>query len=703
MTDRMPFLLEIGVEEIPHWMIEPALGEMERMFKAFTEEARLESGGLRLDATPRRLVLRVAQLEAGQQNREELVLGPPKSAGAGAAAGFAKKNQVAVESLETEVTPKGEYFALRRKVSGRSARELLAEALPAMIAKIPWPKAMYWTGKDGVRFIRPIRWIACLMGDQVVEFEIAGVRSGALSRGHRRLGADEIAFDHSNYEERLKKNGVILNSTERRKKIETGIRKLLKGTGFELVRDEALLSDLVYLTEFPTPILGEFDAKFLDLPREVLTTVMRHHQRYFTLKSADGRMAPAFVAVMNIKSDRQGFVRKGNERVLEARFNDARFFWDVDQQKHLKDRVEDLSAVTFQARLGSYRDKTAGIESGAARIAKALNTDPQVVRRAATLSKADLVTEMVKELTELQGVMGGLYARSQGESEDVAQAVYEHYMPQSMEEKIPASIHGQVLSVADKLDTLEGCFALGMTPTGSKDPLGLRRAAQGVVKVLVEGRLALNLKEAIAAGAEETHRLFVSKGMAGYGGARGEDGVLEWNRQLWDFLQDRMRYYFREVRGFAYDEVNAVMAAAPETLPDMEDRLFALKMVRQTENFEPLAASFKRIRNILRQAAWTGGEVQESLFADPAERELHTAVSEAKREVERLMAARDYIRSLQIIATLRPAVDKFFDDVLVNAPDAAVRSNRLSLLGNILNAFSSIADFSEVVTESTNE
>jgi glycyl-tRNA synthetase beta chain len=624
-----------------------------------------------LDATPRRLVLRTGAIETRQQDREEVVMGPPKSAGAGAAMGFAKKNGVAVEDLVTETNPKGEYFALRRTVTGKPTSELLASALPAMIARIPWPKAMYWTGKDGVRFIRPIRWVACLLGDQIVDFEVGGVRSSALSCGHRRMGSGGIAFDHTNYEERLKKNGVILSASERRKRIESGIKKLLKGTGYGLVADEALLDDLVYLTEFPTPILGEFDAKFLDLPREVLTTVMRHHQRYFTLSNDDGSMAPAFVAVMNIKADRQGYVRKGNERVLEARFNDARFFWEFDQQKPVAARVDDLKSVTFQAKLGSYYDKAVRMKSLAAELARALGADEAACVRAAELAKCDLTTEMVKELTELQGVMGGLYARSQGEPEEVAQAIYSHYLPQSMEDPIPAPLAGKVVSLADKLDTLKACFSVGMIPSGSKDPFALRRAAQGVVKILVEGRLAL-----------------------------GFDGL---SKELSDFLWERVRYYFRDIRNFRYDEINAVLAASPANLVDCEDRLFALRMVRQTENFEPLAASFKRIRNILRQAGEPAGAVDVNLLEHAAEKALHAEVEQLQPQVEACVASRDYIRALQLIATLRPAADKFFDDVLVNAPDAGVRVNRLSLLGRILNAFSSVADFSEIVTESTTE
>ena len=690
MTERLPLLFEIGVEEIPHWMIPPALGEMERLFRALCAENRIEAGAVRAEATPRRLVLRAEGLPARQEDREELVMGPPRAAGEGAAQGFARKNGVTLAELRVEITPKGEYFALQKWIEGRPVIGILAEILPAVIGRIPWPKTMYWTGRGGPAFIRPVRWIAALFGDQVVEFEYAGVRSGPLTCGHRRLGAKEIVFDHSNYEERLEKNGVILSAGKRRQRIEAGVKRLLRGTGLEWVRDEALLDDLVYLTEYPTPVMGRFEEKFLELPREVLVTVMRHHQRYFTVQDGEGKLAPRFIAVMNMKADRKGYVVKGNERVLEARFTDARFFWEVDRQRTLASRVDGLAHVTFQAKLGSYREKTQGIVHTMRRLAGWLGLDADLAERAARLAKVDLMTEMVKELPELQGVMGGLYARADGEPEEVAQAIYDHYLPQSMEDPIPRTIYGRILSVADKLDTLEGCFGIGLTPSGSKDPFALRRAAQGVVKVLVEGRLRVDLKRAVDEGMDATERLFPECGS-------------EQRQALWEFLLDRIRYYFREVRGFAYDEVNAALAGDWKTLPDLEARLYALKLVRHTENFEPLAASFKRIRNILRQAAWQGGEVRPGLLEAPEEKALQEEAQRVLGEVARLRGSEDYIGALQAVAALRPAVDAFFDKVLVNAPDEGVRANRLALLGRLMTEVSSIADFSEIVTTTTTE
>ena len=384
-----------------------------------------------MDATPRRLVLRAEGLPARQADSEERVMGPAKSAPPQAVAGFARKQGVKAEDLTVESTAKGEYYSFVKKVAGRPTKDILAEALPGVILQIYFPKTMYWTGKGGPRFIRPIRWIVALLGEEIVPFELAGVRSDALTSGHRRLGAREIAITTADYEQRLRDHYVILSAEERRNKISNEL------AGVRIKPDQALLDTLVYLTEYPTPITGSFDAQFLELPEEVLVTVMRHHQKYFSVEDAEGRLAPQFVAVMNIPSDPEGFVRRGNERVLRARFNDARFFWETDQKKKLADRVADLAHVTFQAKLGSYLEKTGRMKA----LVKELGGDDHATR-AAELSKCDLTTELVKEFTELQGVVGGLYARAQGEPEPVWQAIYDQYKPESMEDSIPRASHG---------------------------------------------------------------------------------------------------------------------------------------------------------------------------------------------------------------------------------------------------------------------
>lgn len=660
----LPFLLEIGTEEIPDWMIVPALGQLREQVQTLLDGNSLAGKVTWVDATPRRLALRADGLIERQADSKEIKKGPPVAGGQKAAEGFARKQGIPLESL----TQEGGYFVGTKLVTGRAASDILAAELPGLVLKIQWPKAMYWTGgKTGPRFIRPIRWIVALLGDNVVRFEIAGVPSGAITRGHRKLGAASIPVTVENYRDSLAASGVILPAADRRRKIEEEIAGLLDGTSLKVHADPDLLHTLVHITEHPAPILGGFDPRYLELPSEVLVTVMRHHQKYFSVEGADGKLAPNFIAVMNTSADPEGLVRRGNERVLRARFNDARFFWEMDQHKKLADRVADLANVTFQAKLGSYLEKTRRNMALAGELAGLAGVDAAPVTRAAELLKADLTTEMVKEFTELQGVVGGLYARAQGESETVAQAIYDHYKPASMEDSIPSTREGLLVSLADKLDTLRGCFAVGLQPTGSKDPFALRRAAQGVVRILAEGGLEFPVSK-LAGG----------------------------DKPLAEFLLDRIKYYFREVRGFKYDEVNAVLASGSDNLPDVEARLKALQAVRPTENFEPLAASFKRIQNILRQAGFEGtGTVAEALLEPGPEQALYDEfrrVSETARHSE-------YLPALEAIASMRPAVDLFFDKVLVNAPDADVRRNRLTLLASILTEFSTIAGFSEIVTQ----
>ncbi|MCX6587189.1 MAG: glycine--tRNA ligase subunit beta [Acidobacteria bacterium] len=650
----LPFLLEVGAEEIPDWMIPAALEQLGKDFQSLLEAHKLGGRVTRTDGTGRRLVLWAEGLVERQADSVEIVSGPPKGANPNAVAGFAKKSGVSVDDLQVETTARGEYYTFRRQVAGRATAELLAELLPELIQKLYFPKTMFWTGKGGPKFIRPIRWIVALLGDRVVPFTLAGVESGNESSAHRKLGAGgPIPVTIANYEAELEKNFVIVSSAARRAKIEREVAGLGNAQS-----DPKLLETLTFITEYPSAIRGGFDASYLTLPQEVLTMVMRFHQKYFAVNAADGSLAPHFIAVMNIPADPEGHVVRGNERVLRARFNDARFFYDVDQKRPLLDRVADLANVTFQAKIGSYLEKTSRM------VALAQELGGEAAAEAAYLAKADLTTEMVKEFTDLQGIIGGLYIAAQGGRPDVAKAVYEHYKPLSMEDTIPSTVTGQAVALADKVDTLRSCFAVDMIPTGSKDPFALRRAAQGVVKILVEGELSPSLQQ-LAAG----------------------DSKLE------EFFLERVKHYFREVKGYAYDEVNAVLAVGWADLKDVALRLEAVKAVRPTPNFEPVAAAFKRIKNILTQAGTLpAGAPEASLF-----NEAEAGVAAAARQA----AIKDggYPAQLERIAGLRPAIDHFFDQVLVNDPDPAVRDNRLRLLNELINEFSSIADFSEIVTK----
>ncbi|HEU0121070.1 MAG TPA: glycine--tRNA ligase subunit beta [Bryobacteraceae bacterium] len=643
----IPFLLEIGTEEIPDWMIPGALDHL---------RAKFPGENVRVDATGRRLVVR-ADVAARTPDREEVVTGPPANVTGKALDGFCAKQGVTPDQLTVAETPKGKYWSFTRKIAGRPAAEILREEIPALVQSIPWPKTMYWPSLGGPKFIRPIRWIVALLGNEVVDFEFANVRSSNTTFGHRRLGArGPLPVTVDNYEQVLEENFVIVSAEKRRAKILAEVAAVAEAKGLRAKADAKLVEVLTYITEYPTAILGSFDAAYLSLPSEVLVTVMRHHQKYFSVENADGTLAPNFIAIMNIPSDPEGHVVNGNERVLRARFNDARFFYEVDQKKPLADRNEDLSHVTFQAKVGNYLEKTERVAALAAELG---GSDAEA---AARLCKADLTTEMVKEFTDLQGIVGGLYARAQGAPDAVAQAIYEHYKPLSMEDSIPSTQAGQALSVADKLDTLRSCFAVGLVPSGSKDPFALRRAAQGVVKILAEGEVAVSL-----------------------------DAFCESDDRLKTFFRERIDYYAREVRGFAYDEVNAVLAAGFSDVKDVVARLAAIQEVRPTENFEPLAAAFKRIQNILEKAgSIEPGDVDESKLLE-IERVL-------LQYVRQLPDSGAYQGRLSSMAQLRPHVDSFFDQVLVNDPDPEIRENRLRLLQGLIAKFSSIADFSEIVT-----
>ncbi len=636
------FLLEIGTEEIPHWMVPGALEQLAKL--------DLFGATVHVDATSRRLTVWASGVPDRTADSEQVLKGPPLTSGDKAAEGFAKKQGADVSALRKV----GNYYELVKRVEGRPVRDILAETLPGFVLGLQWPKTMYWTGgKTGPRFIRPIRWLVALLGSDVIPFEIAGVKTGNVTRGHRILGSSAIPVTTANYEAELRKNGVILSSSERRKKIEAEAMAL--GANIE----PELRETLTFITEWPTAIRGDFHPDYLGLPAEVLTMVMRHHQKYFSVETEPGKLAPHFVAILNTNDDPDGLVKNGNERVLKARFNDARFFWDVDQQKRLADRVDDLAKVTFQAKLGSYKEKT----DRTVALVKELGGDADA-QRAALLAKCDLVTDMVKEFTDLQGIVGGLYARAQGENEAVASAIYSHYKPLSMEDSIPGTRNGLIVALADKLDTLRGCFKIGLVPTGSKDPFALRRAAQGVVKILVEGKLEYTL-----------------------------DSLVE--GELKAFMIERIQHYFREVRGFKWDEVNAVLASGCGTLVDVEARLTALAAVRPTSNFEPLAASFKRTSNILKQANFKpSGPLNVTMLESGPEAELHVAFDAVRAATK----GEGYQQALEVVATLRPKLDLFFDKVMVNVPDEQLRANRLTLLHELLTEFSTIADFSEIVT-----
>src|ERR1700747_3586210 len=482
-------------------------------------------------------------------------------------------------------TPKGEYLAAKHTKRGRATEFILADALPRILHDLYWPKTMTWTGLSGARFIRPIRWIVGLLDGKPLKFSYGGVAAGDTTPGPRFLGSASIrvrAF--ADYEKRLRSNGVIVKPEERLDKIQRELAAHTKQGSFRVHQDVELLKLVTYLNEFPSVVKGDFDPAFLNLPDEILVTVMRGHQKYFAVEKRNGELAPHFLAVINLAKDAKGLVRAGHERVLKARFADAQFFWESDQKCRLADYLPKLERVTYESRLGSYRDKVERIRSLARWLMEQwfnlgmVQAHVAEADRAAELAKCDLSTEMVREFPELQGIVGGLYAKAQGEPDEVSDAVYDHYRPVGLDDPIPRNLIGCAVALADKFYSIAGCFAVGVVPSGSSDPFALRRAALGVVKIILDKKLPVSLSQAVAAAAKALHSNPPKRTVS-----------TEQEKQILDFLVDRARFVVREKESFSYDEVNAIFSAGCDDLVDARRRLDALRAIRRSKNFEPLA------------------------------------------------------------------------------------------------------------------
>ncbi len=716
------FLLEIGCEEIPARMIDAASEELRERVSALLSRERLSGGEVMHFDTPRRLAIMAADISASQADVVEQVTGPSVSVAykdgqpTPAAHAFARKAGIEVAQLEKVATPKGEYLAAKVTKKGRSTAEVLAEGLPKELSTIYWPKNMYWQ-KPNERFVRPVRWLVAMLDGETIPLEFDGIRAGKTSRGHRILfdGAVTIPRAGGAYVDSLRA-AKVLGRAER----EHQIRKALDSAtrtipGARWREDKALLDTVVNLTEFPSAILGSFDPQFLTLPEEVLVTVMRDHQKYFAVEDANGKLAPHFLAVLNTESDPQGLIRHGNERVLRARFNDARFFWLTDQKKSLLERLELLKHVTFQKDLGSYFEKTQRVQRLCSWLSEILKqaemaVRPGVIHKAVCLSKTDLTTELVKEFTELQGIVGGLYARAQKLDDSlpdatrfaIADAIYDHYKPESTDDGVPRSMEGAVLSIGDKADTIAGMFALGLVPSGSKDPFALRRQANAIVKVIAEKKLPLRLDE------------LMRDARAGYQHSEAEKKFVEeakYEESVATFFRERLEFYLREVRGYAQDVVKAVLSADAEDVVDALARTEGLTTARESrrEDFDAVCASFKRIKNILKQAEEKGIDIPSGAPEGPggwllanssdAEMALYRSGVNVWASYELSRKAGDYRSALSHVAVLRPALSKFFDEVMVMVEDTQLRANRLGILNMLFSNFSSIADFSEIVTE----
>ena len=676
------FLFELGLEEIPADLIPPALEQLKSSFEGVLTESSVSWSSIATYCSPRRLAILIEGLPEQQPTREEQVLGPPASRGldsegqpSQAAKGFARSQGIDVARLEPIETERGVYLGFNRQVEGLPVRDILGNSLADRVRSLSWPRSMYWT-ESRFRFIRPLRWYVALWDQTVVPFEFEGLRAGNLTRGHRFLGKQAIPIASADqYLEGLREGFVLVDAREREERILKELESQVPD-GLSVVEDAALLRTVTQLNEYPSVLCGRFDEAFLEIPKEVLVTVMRYHQKYFSVVNEAQEIQPYFLTVVNTSGDPEGRIREGHERVLKARLKDAAFFWESDQKEPLRERTEKLDQVLFQEGLGSYRDKAQRLRT----LCAELHPDSDL-ETAAWLCKADLTTEMVRELSELQGVMGGLYAQHEGHPEEVWKPILEQYRPASLEDDPPSTLGGAVLSLADRLDTVIGCFSVDIVPKGSGDPFGLRRQALGLVKILFDFKLEYSLERLV----DTTLKLFAS-----------EKPAEKTRNEVLSFLVQRVRYVFQN-KGLPYDVMNAVLAVEGDTVYRTYERAIALAGIRGEADFEALAAAYKRIKNILAKEVVAPGEVSVANLPEPEELELYQTFERVEPRVADYVNRGDFVAALKEMAGMRATVDLFFDRVLVMAEEEQLRKNRLRLLDRISNLFLSMADISEIV------
>lgn len=687
------FLLEIRTEEIPAAALPGAREQLTTGFSARLAEAGFDRLEVRALSTNRRLAVLVDGLPARQADRTETVTGPPRSAAftadgapTKAAEGFARKVGVELSALELVATDRGDYVAATVTREGRPTAEVLAELAPQVVAALRFPKTMRW-GLGRHIFVRPVHGVVALLDGEVVHLELLGVASGRTTVGHRvHAPAPCELADAGRYAARLAERRVVVDPEARRQALEEKAAALAAEAGLRVHPDPGLVAEHVELVEHPGLVAGVFDPSFLELPPEVVVTTLRHHQKCLILEDEDGALAPAFLAVVDRSDDPEGLIRQGNEWVIGARLADARFFFSEDRRRRLADLVPGLQRLDFHRRLGSLADKAARVGELAARLSEWVGGGSNVdeLTRVAQLAKADLLTQMVGEFPELQGIMGGHYLRLQGEPEAVWTAVRDHYTPSGFEGELPSSTEGRLVGVADRIDTVAALFAVGEKPTGSKDPFGLRRAAQGVVKIVAESGWDVSL---------EVAALHATRATARAAGADA-DAVA---REVVDFLADRVRRYLVDVVGVAGDTAEATMAAGWGRLPGLVARARALEAVRTRPEFRSLALAFKRVRNITEGQPDAG--VDPARFELQAESELHAAVLGFSERLAELVPEHRVDEAFSAMAPIAEILDRFFVDVLVMAEDGAVRANRVALLKALGRNFLTLADLSKLQVE----
>jgi glycyl-tRNA synthetase beta chain len=682
-------LLEIGAEEIPAGFVPQALIGLESIAKKELEGSRIDFKGVKTFGTPRRLVLVIEAVSEKQRDEETKKIGPSKQAAfdakgnpTKAAIGFAKGQSVPVESLTLVETGKGEYLCAVKKEPGRPTIELLSTFLPKWILSIPFQKSMRWADVP-IRFARPIHWILALFGGEVVPFEVGNIRSGKMTFGHRFMHSGPIpVMDFQSYLQKTREASAIVDPVERKKRIEEEmIREGARVSG-RILKDEDLLNEVNFLVEYPVALCGTFDSKFLSLPREILIHSMKEHQRYFPVADDHGKLLPHFVCISNIHPRSREVVVKGNERVLRARLSDAAFFFEDDLKIPLDTRVEQLKKVVFQAKLGTSYEKMMRFKQLALWIVERIDPKLQeAVERASHLCKADLVTGMVGEFPKLQGIVGREYARLSKERPEVSEAIYEHYLPGFAGDRLPSGPVGDIVSMADKMDTIVGCFGVGLVPTGTADPFGLRRQALGIIRILLEKKYSLSLRGLIEASEGQLKE-------------KMERPVEEVRNDVLDFFRVRYQNFLLD-KGYAFDLTDSVLSISFDELVDVQGRIDALKKAREWKDFESIVIAFKRAMNILKGSP-PKREINSSLLAEPVEQNLYQSFLKAKEEIGPLLNKRDYSSALLEMTQMKKPIDEFFDGVMVMVEDEKIRDNRLALLDEIGKLFLRIADFSKL-------
>lgn len=699
-------LLEIGVEELPYQFVVPALTSLKESAERLFNDQRLTVQSIRTMGTPRRLTIVIDGLALKQTSMTKEAMGPSKAVAfdqtgqpTRAAIGFAAGQGVAIQDLQVRHTPKGEYLFAVKRETGRPATAVLIETLPQLVSGLAFPKAMKWN-ETGLRFARPVRWILLLFGGKVVPVQIAGIRAGNRTYGHRVMGGGKpiIVRDFKTYSKGLEREGVIIDPDRRRATIREQVGRLCTKAGVGLNADEALLDQAVYTTEWPCAILGNFKPEYLAVPPEVLMTSMKEHQGFFSVRDEQStKLAPHFIAVVNNEPKNMSLIRAGNERVLAARLADAKFFFDEDRKVKLEERGKKLTGVTFHQKLGTMAQKQERMRKLAAFIATQLDSGQnelqQVCDRAAALSKADLLTGIVGEFPELQGIMGGEYALHDGESKAMAQAIREQYLPKAIEGEFPKTLAGQILSLADRLDSIAAFFHVGIVPTGSEDPFALRRHATAIVRIVLEGKLQIDLRPCI----DHAMDMVAKDGFKGV-----QDSEQQARRRITEFVFERVRHYVRMVHGLRDDVIDSVLKSAYEKsvgLVDLVQKMQAIEGVTKKPEFDPLIVGFKRAHRLVEKEQWERQPVDPGKFQDASESTLYKVINEEGKKLGFALSIGDYHEALNALVGLRTVIDAFFEAVMVNADDKAIRGNRLSLLKEVDELFMSFADFSQIVVQ----